>query len=371
MLDFIVSILLVLVVLVVLVVIHEFGHFIVARRAHVRVHEFGIGFPPRARILGRDKETIYTLNWLPLGGFVRLEGEEGESDDPRAFSNARLRTRLLILVAGVGMNFLLGWLIFTIIAGFNDPVWIARVKYVQPGSPAAAAGLVGGAQIGTDAGGNPVHDDTGDVIEAINGQRFLVFDDINAGPGQGTYLRAHAGQTVTLLMLHQDGTESTITATLRAPDLAATNGALGVGLDYRNNDVTTHGPVDAAVIGARRLVDASTLILRTLGSLASNITNPPVSGPIGIVTTVDTVRNQLPPVYLFWLIGMLSANLAVVNLLPLPPLDGGRVAMAIAQKVTGNRVNPAMERAFYLAGFIFLMTFLVWISYFDIQRGAG
>src|SRR5512141_3001475 len=106
-----------------LVVIHEAGHFIAARRAGVKVHEFGVGFPPRAKTLGKDKQgTIYTLNWLPIGGFVRLEGEEGESVDPRAFVNQRLRTRLVILLAGVTMNFVLAFLIFDFIALASDPV---------------------------------------------------------------------------------------------------------------------------------------------------------------------------------------------------------------------------------------------------------
>src|SRR3990170_7610114 len=104
MLDFIglgnglINLVLLLVILVILVLIHEFGHFLVARRAGVTVHEFGVGFPPRAKVLGTDKQgTLYTLNWLPIGGFVKLEGEEGQSDDPRAFSNQKLRTRLAIL----------------------------------------------------------------------------------------------------------------------------------------------------------------------------------------------------------------------------------------------------------------------------------
>lgn len=371
MIQFLISILVVLAILVVLVVIHEFGHFVVARRAHVRVHEFGIGFPPRARILGRDKETVYTLNWLPLGGFVRLEGEEGESDDPRAFVNSPLRTRLLILFAGVGMNFLLAFVIFMLIAWFSDPTWTARVGLVQPGSPAAAAGIKAGTQIGTDANGNPTYDESGDLIVAVDGQRFTVFD--SDGPQISTYLHAHAGQTVTVTLRHADGTESTVTATLRPPEQAS-NGALGVSLVFENTGSVTHDPLTAVSLGFHRTIDASTLILRTLGDLVTNvnsISNPPVSGPIGIVTTVNTVRTELPPVYLFWLIGLLSANLAVVNVLPLPPLDGGRIFMSILQKVTGNRVNPGMERAFYLAGFLFLMTFLVWISYFDIQRSAG
>src|SRR5947209_11311471 len=102
-----ITVVLFLFILGALVVIHELGHFIVARLAGVRVLEFGIGFPPRARVLRSEGETLYTLNWLPIGGFVKLEGEDGGSDDPRAFSRAPLPIRLLILLAGVGMNFLI------------------------------------------------------------------------------------------------------------------------------------------------------------------------------------------------------------------------------------------------------------------------
>jgi regulator of sigma E protease len=111
--DGFINIILLLAVLVVLVLIHEFGHFIVARRVGVKVHEFGVGFPPRARVLHQGKETAYTLNWLPIGGFVRLEGEDGDSDDPRSFVRQPLRTRLVILLAGVIMNLLLAWVLMS------------------------------------------------------------------------------------------------------------------------------------------------------------------------------------------------------------------------------------------------------------------
>lgn len=369
-LDGLLNIALLLVILVALVVIHEFGHFITARLSGVRVHEFGIGFPPRAAILHRGRETVYTLNWLPIGGFVRLEGEEGESEDPRAFSNQRLGTRLGILLAGVLMNLLLAWLIFSLIAGIGDPVVNVRVASVQPGSPAAAAGLVGGVQVDTTADGQPVYDASGDLIIAIDGQRFAWFSDLEQNPPLA-YLRSHAGQQVVLTVRHPDGTVSDAAVTLRGPsDLS--KGALGITVQGppATEDIQ-RAPLDAMAVGFQRTIDASTLILRGLQDLIGNIGNPPVQGPVGMVNTVGSFRTQLPPVYLFWLIGVLSANLAVVNVLPLPPLDGGRVLMAIIGRFAGKRLTPTLERNIYLAGWVGMMAFLVWITMFDVRRLFG
>ncbi len=366
-----IDILLLLVILVALVVIHEFGHFIVARRAGVTVHEFGIGFPPRAKVIGTDsKGTTYTLNWLPIGGFVKLEGEDGDSDDPNSFTRQRLPTRLTILLAGVVMNILLAFLIFTLIAAFADPVANARISFVQPGSPAETAGLQGGVQIGTDEKGRPIYDESGDLIIAIDGRRFAVFDSISGGATtpQGAYLLAHAGEQVTVTVLRPDGTVVDKVILLRPPAEVADQGALGVGFNALPTEDTQHGFLDAIAIGFRRTVDAATLILRGLGDLIANITNPPVSGPVGIVGAIGQVRSELPPVFLLWFIGLLSANLAVVNALPFPPLDGGRVAVALIQKATGGRISVAAERLAYLTGFILLMALLVWVTYFDIQR---
>ena len=367
-----IDILLLLVILVALVVIHEFGHFIVARRAGVTVHEFGIGFPPRAKVLGTDsKGTTYTLNWLPIGGFVKLEGEDGDSDDPNSFTRQGLPTRLTILLAGVVMNILLAFLIFTLIAAFADPVANARVGFVQPGSPAAVAGLQGGVQTGTDPDGNAIYDESGDLIIAINGETFPVFDWTGAGAAgipHSAYLRERAGEQVTLTVRHLDGTVEDKVVTLRPPAEAAEQGALGVRFVALPTEDTQHGALDAIAIGFRRTVDAATLILRGLGDLIANIANPPVSGPVGIVGAIGQVRSELPPVFLLWFIGLLSANLAVVNALPFPPLDGGRVAVALIQKATGGRISVAAERLAYLTGFILLMALLVWVTYFDIQR---
>ena len=371
MIDTVINILLLLVILVVLVVIHEFGHFIVARRAGVRVHEFGIGFPPRAKVLGNDGETTYTLNWLPLGGFVRLEGEEGESDDPRSFVRQSLRTRLVILLAGVTMNILLAFLIFTFIAAVADPVAIVRIAEVQPGSPAEQVGLRGSQQTGVNDQGRPVYDETGDRIVAIDGRVFPIFDAVELADAPLRYLRERAGQPVTLTIRDAAGVERQVPVTLRIP--GPDEGPLGIIVHPRllQEDVR-HDPLAALGIGARRTLDAATLILRGLQGLVVNITDPPVSGPVGIVGAIGLVRAELPPMFLLWFIGLLSANLAVINALPFPPLDGGRVAVSLIQAVSGNRVSTAAERLVYLTGFVLLMLLLAWITFFDLQRlGSG
>lgn len=392
--DLLINIAILLAIIVPLVLAHEFGHFVMARRAGVTVHEFGIGFPPRAAVLFRGKETIYSLNWLPIGGFVRLEGEEGESLEPRAFVNQKLGTRLRILIAGVIVNFALAWLIFTLIALIAQPTWEVRVNEVVSDSPAQRAGLVASKVIGEtepiELRGSdgqptgetrrlPIYDDSGDRILAIDGQQFPVFDDLmgaassNGRSGPLQYLVDHAGQTVVLAIEHADGTRGDIEVTLRTPEEVASGmGALGFlpGTEYGERQ---NGIVESMVIGVQRTVEASTLILRGVAELVGALLQGPgaelpVAGPLGIADLVGGVRESAPPVVLVWLVGLLSANLAVINILPFPPMDGGRVAMALVQAASRDRVSPAVERMVYLTGFVMLMTLLVIVTVADIDR---
>lgn len=394
--DLLVNVLLLLAIIVPLVLAHELGHFWAARRAGVTVHEFGIGFPPRALILRRGNETLYTLNWLPIGGFVRLEGEEGESVDRRAFVNQRLGTRLGILSAGVIVNFVIAWAVFTLIALVAEPIWEVRVNEVVPDSPAARAGLVASRVVGeteplelVDAQGQPtgetrrlpIYDDSGDLLVAIDGQRFPVFDDLSGASSDGRtgplrYMAGRAGESVTLTVERADGQRQDVEVTLRsAEEVAQGLGALGIlpGNEYGSR---TNGVVESMAIGLQRTVEASTLILRGVGELlVALLQGPgaelPVAGPVGVVDLVGGVRENAPPVILVWLVGLLSANLAVFNLLPFPPMDGGRMAMALVQAASRNRVSPATERLVYLTGFVMLMTLLVLVTWSDIQRLAS
>jgi regulator of sigma E protease len=361
-----INVALLIVFLLPLVLIHEFGHFLVARRAHVTVHEFGIGFPPRAKVLGTDSHgTEYTLNWLPIGGFVRMEGEEGRSADPNAFINKGLGTRLLILLAGVTMNIVLAFVVFSGIAAFADPTIGAQVLHVQPGSPAEAAGLHGGQQVDTTPDGIPIYDNSGDRIIGVDGRYFPAIDD-PTGMALTNYMRARPSTTVTLIVQHADGSTSQVPATTRsAADIAAGKGALGFSVGGAFGPNIQHGPVDSVVLGVHRTVDAALLIFRGIGDFVHNLGNPPISGPVGVVDAIGQVRDVGSPVLLVYLFGLLSANLAVVNALPFPPLDGGRVAVALLQKATGDRISVAAERLAYLTGFILLMALLAYLTLFD------
>jgi regulator of sigma E protease len=366
--DSLEAIVLFILVLGALVLIHELGHFVTARLARVRVLEFGVGFPPRAKVMSVRGGTEYTLNWLPIGGFVKLEGEDGDGDDdPRSFTRARLPVKLLILVAGVAMNVLLALVIFTGIAWLATPEIGVRFTTVDPSSPAAAAGLV-----------------AGDAIVSLNGQTYDLFSPYD----EGTVLQAlrdHPGETVTLGVLHADGTTSDVSVTLRpASEIDATHGPLGIsggvnGFETVFLGTYTGRPLGEAInIGWSETTRWFGLILSGLADLGHSIVSnptaaPPVSGPVGIATSLGDVFRNNGLVMTLYVAGILSANLALVNALPFPPLDGGRMLVLVLKAIPkyGTRISVRAERLTYAIGFVALFGFLIWITVFDVIRGVG
>ena len=165
--------------------------------------------------------------------------------------------------------------------------------------------------------------------------------------------------------VHLDGVVRDVPVTLRNPTEAAQKGALGItGYDIAYS-TEAHDPLTAVTLGARRTVDAATLVLRGLGDFINNIANPPISGPVGIVNTIGIVRTALPPVFLIWLVAALSANLGIVNALPFPPLDGGKVATSLVQAIVGDRANKLIERFVY-AGLLLMFALVIWVTLFDV-----
>ncbi len=360
----IITIVLFIAILGILVVIHELGHFVTARLAHVRVLEFGIGFPPRAKVLRSKGETLYTLNWLPIGGFVKLEGEDGDqADDPRSFSAQGLPMKLWILVAGVLMNLLLAFVIFTGIAWLATPYVGVTVPAIQPDSPAAAAGLK-----------------PGDSLLAVNGQRYEFFGGTSALDD----LRSLAGTTIVLTVARADGTREDLSVALRTPaQIDDQHGPLGVSATEKApfaafffGEYTGHDLPTAIQIGARETARSLGLILGGLGALVQSIATdptapPPVSGPVGIASQIGDVFWNAGPVMTLYVAAILSANLALVNILPFPPLDGGRMLMITLKRFLGARISLRAEQLTYMLGFVFLFVFLIWITGFDIVRSLG
>jgi regulator of sigma E protease len=341
-----------------LVLIHEVGHFLTARAAKVKVLEFGIGFPPRAKVLKRGEETTYTLNWLPIGGFVKLEGEDGdEEDDPRSFANQRLAMKVVILVAGVAMNLLLSFVIFTGIAFWGEPAIGVTFGEVAAASPAESIGL-----------------QPGDTVVTVNGTKYSAFDQ--RFPTED--LRSLAGQTIVIGVLHADGTSADYTVTLRVP-ASENEGALGIAkLSGKQVGTINRSFIDAMKIGAQRTVDAFSMILGGLGDLGRSIvtnptTAPPAAGPVGIAVQLGDVLWSLGPLYVLYMAGLLSANLALVNILPFPPLDGGRILVLLLKAIPGfgPRISLRAEQLTYAIGFVALFSFLIWITVFDIARQVG
>jgi regulator of sigma E protease len=352
-----------LLVLGVLVLVHELGHFAVARLSGVKVLEFGIGFPPRAKVLHDDGETLYTLNYLPLGGFCRFEGEESDSDDPRSFSMAGLPRQILILVAGVTMNVLTAFLLFFLVAWVAAPSEALSHVYITPGSGAAAAGLSDGI-----------------TIESINGTRYGFMNSKDLGAA----IREHAGEIVTIGYVDLDGRHRTAEVQINAEGRMGVQGCpdldnppeegcnLHVVLTYGSTD-----PLTAARSAADQTWNSLTLIAKALGDLGAHIATQPteappgVSGPAGIAQIVGVVLFDYGIIMLILLAAVLSANLALINILPIPPFDGGKIAIQVIKRAFGVQVVTAYEIIVNLVGFILLFVFLGWITYFDILRLGG
>lgn len=359
----IITILLFILILGGLVVIHELGHFVTARLSRVRVLEFGIGFPPRAKVLRSKGETLYTLNWLPIGGFVKLEGEDGnDADDPRSFAAQGIGKKLLILVAGVAMNVVLAFVIFTGIAWLASPFMGVRFHDVVPGSPAAAAGL-----------------QPGEAIIAVDGQHYQFI----TGPSVLDGLRDRPGQTVVITLAEADGARRDVTVTLNdQATIDAGKGALGISQESRPWEAyfygayTTNDLPSAIAIGATQTERALGLILNGLGSLVHSVATdptapPPVAGPVGIATQIGDVFWDSGPILTLYVAGILSANLALVNVLPFPPLDGGRMLIITLKRIFGARISLRAEQMTYVVGFVFLFAFIIWVTGYDIVRSLS
>lgn len=378
-----------LILFVGLVVVHEFGHFIVARRNGVEVEEFGIFFPPALYKHKTKAGWDFTINSLPLGGFVRLKGEHDSDTEPGTFGAASLWVKSKIMSAGVIMNLLTALAIFTILALIGMPKIVDNqftvkkdtkpvssrvlVGYIDPGSPASKAGLRSQDEI-TDisiAGRSPVAIDKADNLPGITKQ--------------------FAGQTVNIYYM-RDGQHQQTTATLLdAKTVQASKktdnpkGYLGiVPSEYTMQRSTWSAPVVA--LGFSAQVTALTFqglghALAGLGSLIAgavtgNTTarqngqtnaSEQVSGPVGIFEILKS-GSLLGYQFVLLIIGIISLTLAIMNILPIPALDGGRLWITLAAHGMKKPLTAKREEAINATGFVILISLIVLITIVDVQR---
>jgi regulator of sigma E protease len=427
-------------IIVVLIVVHELGHFVTAKLARVGVQEFGLGYPPRlwAKRLG---ETEYSINALPLGGFVRMVGEEDPSD-PRSLASKPRPVRLVVLSAGSFMNFVFAIILFS--AGLmiprEVPVGRSVVQEVMPGSPAEQAGLQQGDIIwkinnrevhNVPETGNAIRLHLGETVTMMvkRGQEFLEVpvrarwappdivhvvqpgEDVEgvakqiglstasvrdaAGikttlePGQqftigdgpdAITFTAERGDTVASVAQRLGFSQDAVRTAAGLPDpnklevgreLHFVQGPTGIVIaaQYPYTETQSYSLFKAVPLGARTTIDSLTLARNEIISWIKGGSGPEVSGPIGIAQATGEVVEEAGWKILVDFAALLSVNLAVINILPLPMLDGGRIVFVLLEVLRGGRrVTPQKEALVHLVGLVALLTLVVVLSYFDVVR---
>lgn len=313
-----------------------------ARLFGIKVQEFGFGYPPRiyAKVIRGVK---YSLNIFPFGGFVRIKGTEGDENMPPPaeqkgdFRFAPAWQKAVILIAGVLANFLIGWLAFSIIFFVGIPQTI-YIEKVLPNTPAAAAGLL-----------------TGDKILGFSNIRELT-----------DFLRLNAGQPVTLSIERVERERQRLDIeVVPRPNPPENEGALGVMLMEIGKP--KEGLAKSIILGFNTSVGVLVMTINALLSMFRLGDFSGVAGPIGIFSAVGAAKNLGLP-YLLQLLGFISLNLVLINLLPLPALDGGRLIFVLMEKIRGRPINYRLETAIHSVFFAILLFLMIIITIKDIGR---
>ena len=362
------TILIFLGVLFVLILVHEWGHFIVAKKTGMQVDEFAIGFPPK--LFGVTKGgTTYTINLLPIGGFVRIYGENAEdasldakagADISKSFTSKSKWAQCAVLIAGITMNILFAWFLFVIVFTHGVPTVVEEgsqgqnatlvVTHVLPKSPADKAGITVGSTI-------------------------LSYGETTTAPRTPSAFKSftstHNGQAVSLVIKTKKGdTKVSVTPITGLVTDDATLPAIGVALSLVE---TVSKPFHVAVIEATKTTFNSLLaITKGLGSLLVHIVHrnadlSQVAGPVGMVKLVGEAA-EFGFSSLLMFTAIISLNLAVINLLPVPALDGGRLVFVLIEAIIRRPINPIWVARVNTTGFVLLLLLMAAVTYSDIGK---
>ena len=373
-----------LVLFIGLVVVHELGHFWAARRGGVEVEEFGIFFPPRLFKKRMKGGYDFTINLLPLGGFVKLKGEHDSDTEPGSYGAARTRTKVKIMLAGVVVNFVTALVLFTLLALVGMPRLIDNqftvksdtkvvksevlVSYVEPDSPAAKAGLQQRDQL-VQVGGKAVT--TSESLPGLTKQ-------FAGEPTAIKYVRAGKTQTVTTMLR----TDEVVTASKKT---SSPKGYLGIEpAEFALQRSTWSAPVVAvglsaqlaaltyqglwhAVQGLGGIVAGFFTANHAARENAQTAASSQVSGPVGIFVVLKA-GSVLGYQFMLLIIAVISLTLAIMNVLPIPALDGGRLFVTVISRLFKKRISPKTEEAIYGTGFAALMFLIILITVVDVKR---
>jgi len=359
------TVVLFIVILVLLIVVHEFGHFLAAKWSGMRVDEFGVGYPPR--IAGFKKgETEYTLNALPFGGFVSIYGEDDtDAASPRAFSARPRILQALTLVAGVAMNLLLAYVIIVGLLAAGTPRALTAEEAIRapdaslviagvlPGSPAERAGLLAGDRVLSVS-------DEGKEFSSTDPEVFTAYIGGQEAGGELSFTIARGEETLTLAAAPEIGIIP------GEPDRSA----LGVSVATVGTVPVPwyRAPIEGAVLTweiTKEVAVGLTHFFASVFTLSANLAQ--VSGPVGIAGAVGDAYDQgFSP--LFTITALISINLALINLLPIPALDGGRLLFVAIEAVIRRPIPTVFVRGVNMAGFAFLILLMVVVTASDIFK---
>ncbi len=348
-------------ILSILVLIHELGHFLLAKKFGIKVEEFGFGFPPR--VFGkRIGETLYSINLLPIGGFVKLYGEDAAgggsirhakseeriADVKRAFYARPAYQRVAIVLAGVVMNFLLAVVLISYLfstRGVAVPTENIRIVEVMRNSPAEKAGIL-----------------KGDEVVRINEKKIRETKEF------AETARKSSGQ-VTRLEIKRKARVFQVLVIPRK-DFPKGEGPLGIAIS--NVEVKKYPWYQAPFFGTAEALKFSFLIVQGLSDMFLNfilhgVKPTGVTGPVGVAQLTGQAVSYGATATL-WFVALLSLNLAVINILPIPALDGGRLFFILIEIVTGRKISPKHEALAHAVGLAILLALIIFITFFDVVR---
>lgn len=322
-----------IILFVLLIFPHELGHFLVAKAVGVKVNEFAFGMGP-ALVQRQGAETLYSIRLIPIGGYCAMEGENEESENPRAFDNKPGWAKISVLVAGAAMNVLIAVVVLSIVMGIVGSA-TTTIDEVQKDSPAYVAGIL-----------------AGDEIVAVDDTAIKEWSDLT------TYIGA-SEKTVDVTVNRND-TEMTMSVT---PQLTE-DGRYVIGITSR----LSHNPITAVKNGVVSTWNMTLMMFDSLRMLVTGeVPASDITGPVGIVTMVSDT-NTYGWYYFASLVALMSINLAIINLLPLPALDGGRILFVIIRKITGRMISDDLEGRIHMIGMMLLFALMIFATWNDLMR---